>query len=175
MSSNALLFLLKRASVKMAAFTIVFLMCSTAVQAGNIDHVVVKKGELLLYLMAGAKIVRTFDISLGDNPFGHKQREGDEKTPEGQYLLDYRNPDSRFYKSIHVSYPSAQDQHKATIGNHDPGGNIFIHGLPNGFDHIGGYFEGRNWTDGCIAVNDNNHMDEIWTLVKDGTPITILP
>ncbi len=161
--------------MKIVAVTILFLVCTNAVQARDIDQVVVRKGDLRLLLMAGAEVIRNYPISLGDMPFGHKQREGDERTPEGQYLLDYRNPDSDFYKSIHVSYPNTQDQHKANIGKHDPGGNIFIHGLPNGFDHIGGYFKGRNWTDGCIAVNNNDHMDEIWTLVKDGTPIIILP
>ncbi|XOV83684.1 MAG: murein L,D-transpeptidase family protein [bacterium] len=144
-------------------------------QSAEVDHVLVKKSERQLLLMSGSTVVRSYPISLGEQPVGHKQREGDEKTPEGQYVLDWRNPDSRFYKSIRISYPNAQDQLRAEQKNQDPGGNIFIHGLPNGVNLLARTFQGRNWTDGCIAVNNNNHMDEIWQLVKDGTRITIRP
>ena len=144
-------------------------------QAEQIDQVLVHKSALQMYLLAGEEVVRSYRISLGEQPDGHKQREGDQRTPEGEYVLDWRNPDSRFYKSIRVSYPNTQDQLHADKNNLDPGGNIFIHGLPNGLGHLGRFFSDRNWTDGCIAVNDNKQMDEIWQLVKDGTPITIRP
>lgn len=154
---------------------ILLFVSSLAAQAAEIDQVIVNKGQLLMYLMSGPEVIRTYSISLGENPIGHKAREGDEKTPEGQYVLDWRNPSSRYFKSIHVSYPNIQDQKLAEINNHDPGGNIFIHGLPNGRGFLGSNFEGVNWTDGCIAVNNNDHMEEIWELVRDGTPINILP
>ncbi len=145
------------------------------VHAAEVDHVLVKKSERQLLLMSGTEVVKSYPISLGDQPIGHKQREGDEKTPEGQYVLDWRNPDSRFYKSIRISYPNDADQLRAKQRNHSPGGDIFIHGLPNGINRLARTFKGRNWTDGCIAVNNNDHMEEIWQLVKDGTRITIRP
>ena len=156
-------------------FTFLFVITTGAVHAGDIDHVLVKKSERQLFLMSGSNVVRSYPISLGEQPVGHKQREGDERTPEGQYVLDWRNPDSRFYKSIRISYPNDQDQMRAAENNHNPGGDIFIHGLPNGINLLARTFRGRNWTDGCIAVNNNAHMDEIWQLVKDGTRITIRP
>ena len=161
--------------VMKATSVILFLGWSLLSQAAEVDQVLVKKSELLMYLVSGAEVVRTYDISLGDSPIGHKTKEGDERTPEGQYVLDWRNPNSRYYKSIRISYPNTHDETHARKGNHDPGGDIFIHGLPNGFGHLSFAFEGTNWTDGCIAVNNNDHMEEIWGLIKIGTPINILP
>ena len=157
------------------ASSLLLLLLSVSIHAAEVDRVVVNKSQLRMYLMSGPQVIRTYAISLGENPVGHKEREGDEKTPEGQYVLDYRNPDSRFYKSIHVSYPNNQDLNRAKSQNLDPGGDIFIHGLPNYHDLFDAKYTGKNWTDGCIAVNDNDQMDEIWHLVKDGTPIKILP
>jgi murein L,D-transpeptidase YafK len=156
-------------------FTFMFIIAAAGAHADEIDHVLVKKSERQLFLMSGSSVVKSYPISLGEQPVGHKQREGDERTPEGQYVLDWRNPDSRFYKSIRISYPNDQDQRRAEENNHSPGGDIFIHGLPNGINLLAQTFRGRNWTDGCIAVNNNDHMDEIWQLVKDGTMITIRP
>lgn len=155
--------------------TLIFIIAAGGAHADEIDHVLVKKSERQLLLMSGSNVVKSYPISLGEQPVGHKQREGDERTPEGQYVLDWRNPDSRFYKSIRISYPNDQDQMRAEKNNHSPGGDIFIHGLPNGVKLLARTFRGRNWTDGCIAVNNNDHMDEIWQLVKDGTRITIRP
>lgn len=155
--------------------TFMFIITVAGAQADEIDHVLVKKSERQLLLMSGSNVVKSYPISLGEQPVGHKQREGDERTPEGQYVLDWRNPESRFYKSIRISYPNDQDQMRAEKNNHSPGGDIFIHGLPNGVTRLARTFRGRNWTDGCIAVNNNDHMDEIWQLVKDGTRITIRP
>ena len=143
--------------------------------AEQIDQVLVNKSELRLYLLSQGEVVRAYDISLGDNPSGHKVRQGDERTPEGDYVLDFRNENSRFYKSIRISYPNEADIRRAERGRYDPGGDIFIHGLPNRFSARTADFSGTNWTDGCIAVNDNEQMEEIWRLVELGTPIRILP
>ncbi len=140
-----------------------------------VDQVVVNKTERTLRLLSGDTVVRQYDISLGDEPTGHKTREGDEKTPEGDYLLDYRNPNSRYHKSIHISYPNSADKRQAQEGGYSPGGDIFIHGLPNGMGQMATAFTGRDWTDGCIAINNNDHMDDVWELVKNGTPIRIVP
>lgn len=97
----------------------------------DISQVLVRKSERRLYLLAGEDVVRSYRISLGDNPQGHKLYEGDERTPEGDYVLDWRNPHSDFHKSIHISYPSPRDRELAEAWGLDPGGNIMIHGLPN--------------------------------------------
>ncbi len=107
-------------------------------------------------------------VGLGREPVGAKREQGDLRTPEGDYLLDWRNPASRFYRSIHISYPNEADLAQAFARNADPGGAIFIHGTP---DRV---LLGRDWTTGCIAVS-NADMDLIWQLVPDGTPVTIRP
>ncbi len=140
----------------------------------NVSRVVVRKGERRLYLMDGEDVVRSYRISLGDNPEGHKLYEGDERTPEGDYTLDWRNAESDFYKSIHISYPSERDQELASAWGLDPGGSIMIHGLPNNVGDMAFAYTGLDWTDGCIAVT-NEEMDEIWQLVSNGTPISIHP
>jgi hypothetical protein len=140
------------------------------------DQVVVKKSERKLMLMQGGKPIREYRVALGDNPYGHKMYQGDERTPEGDYILDWRNPRSNFYKSIHVSYPNERDRLFARALGDDPGGMIMIHGLPNYLPANAALanYNRRDWTDGCIAV-DNKEMDEIWQAVRDGTPIRILP
>ncbi len=140
----------------------------------SVSKVVVRKGERRLYLMDGEEVVRSYRISLGDNPEGHKLYEGDERTPEGSYTLDWRNAESDFYKSIHISYPSQRDRELASAWGLDPGGSIMIHGLPNDAGDLAFAYAGLDWTDGCIAVN-NQEMDEIWQLVSNGTPISIHP
>lgn len=143
--------------------------------AESVDLVSVDKSDRALRLMAGDQVVKEYSISLGANPKGHKVRQGDERTPEGRYVLDWRNPQSHYFRSIHISYPNNVDRSRAAEAGYSPGGDIFIHGLPNGMDSMGASFEGRDWTDGCIAVNDNDDMWEIWTLVENGTPIEIQP
>jgi len=139
-----------------------------------ISEVLVKKAERRLYLLEGEEVIRSYRISLGDNPEGHKLYEGDERTPEGEYTLDWRNDRSDFYKSIHISYPSPRDRELAEAWGLDPGGSIMIHGLPNEAGDLAFAYVGLDWTDGCIAVT-NEAMDEIWQLVSNGTPIRILP
>jgi murein L,D-transpeptidase YafK len=140
------------------------------------EKVVVKKSERKMQLIQNGEVVREYRIALGDRPRGHKMREGDERTPEGDYILDWRNPNSRFYKSIHVSYPSARDVRFARFMGESPGGMIMIHGQPNHIRSakLKAQYRQRDWTDGCIAVQ-NHEMDEIWRSVRNGTPIRILP
>ena len=119
-------------------------------------------------------MLREFDISLGLVPNGPKQREGDFRTPEGKYVLDARNANSDFFLSIHVSYPDERDRARARAQGVDPGGQIMIHGLPNGRSWMGKEHIKKDWTEGCIAVT-NEEIQEIWQLVDDGTPIEIKP
>jgi murein L,D-transpeptidase YafK len=118
--------------------------------------------------------VRTYRIALGGHPEGHKRQEGDSRTPEGIYVIDARNPESRFHLSLRISYPNAEDRRRAASRGVSPGGDIFIHGLPNGDGDASRAYAGRDWTDGCIAVT-NAEIREIWAMVKEGTPIEIRP
>jgi murein L,D-transpeptidase YafK len=138
------------------------------------DYVVVSKKERSLTLMSQGRIVKTYKVALGSVPVGPKSKQGDHMTPEGKYILDRRNPQSRFYRSIHISYPNEQDREHARQLGIAPGGDIFVHGLPNGFGWLGASHRLKDWTDGCIAVT-NVEMDEIWQSVPDGTPIEIKP
>ena len=143
----------------------------------RIDKVVVYKGERRLELWHKAERVKSYRISLGQNPIGHKQREGDSRTPEGDYTIDWRNPKSRFHKSLHISYPNAEDKARARAKGVSPGGDIMIHGLPNSMDDNhpdAELMSQHDWTDGCIAVK-NRDIEEIWKAVPDGTPITLYP
>ena len=132
----------------------------------------VSKSKHLMMLMKGEQVLKRYRISLGRNPQGHKVQAGDAKTPEGEYVLDWRNPKSKYHRSIHISYPNEQDAANAMKLGVTPGGNIMIHGLPNGMAWLGGVHAFIDWTNGCIAVT-NEEMEEIWSLVADGTPIRI--
>lgn len=138
------------------------------------DHVLVLKKERTLQLVSHGKVIHSYRIALGGNPVGPKTMQGDHKTPEGDYVLDRRNAHSRFYKAIHISYPNAQDRASASKKGVSAGGDVFIHGLPNGYAWIGTSHRLKDWTDGCIAVTDEE-MDQIWQSVADGTPIAIRP
>jgi murein L,D-transpeptidase YafK len=162
----------------LAAF-LVFALCGMGAaqalsNALRADRVLVLKQERTLRLMSAGKVIKTYKIALGENPLGPKTRQGDHKTPEGTYILDSRNLHSQFYKSIHISYPNAQDRAAARKQGVSPGGDVFIHGLPNGYGWIGKEHRMKDWTDGCIAVTDQE-MDEIWRAVPNGTPIEIRP
>lgn len=138
------------------------------------DMVLVYKGRRVMYLMRDGNVIRSYHVALGRNPFGHKNQEGDGRTPEGGYLIDWRNQNSDFHLSLHISYPRPQDYTSASAAGKDPGGAIMIHGLPNGrtADQVG--HPRFDWTNGCIAVS-NEEIEEIWQLVDDGTAIFILP
>jgi len=138
-----------------------------------IDKVLVDKSKRTLQLLSNDKVITSYPIALGDSPAGHKQQQGDERTPVGSYKLDYKNEKSKFYRSIHISYPNAADKARAKKLGVSPGGDIMIHGQKNGFGHLASVTQQRNWTDGCIAVT-NDEMDQIMEAVEIGTPIEIV-
>jgi murein L,D-transpeptidase YafK len=164
----------------------VLLLCATLCLSGlaappntlpnsrRVDRVIVLKKDRTLQLLRDGKIVKTYRIALGSSPEGPKRQLGDHKTPEGTYLLDWRNPHSQFYKALHISYPSAADREQARKRGVSPGGDVFLHGLPKAYAWVGASHRLHDWTDGCIAVT-NEEIDEIWNLVSDGTPIEIRP
>lgn len=147
--------------------------CSSPPRA---DLVVVEKSQNKMYLIDNGEILKEYKISLGKNPIGDKIQRGDMRTPEGRYLLDYKNYHSKFYRSLNISYPNELDIAEARARGVDPGDDIVIHGLPNGVrdSDIKGEMYPLNWTEGCIAVR-NYEMDEIWQLVDVDTPIEIRP
>ena len=136
--------------------------------------VVVEKSARRMTLLRDGQVLKTFAVALGGAPRGHKQQEGDGRTPEGDYSIDSKNPRSHFHLALHISYPDADDRVRAAGRGVPPGGDIMIHGLPNGLGWLGALHLLRDWTDGCIAVTDPE-IEEIWTLVDTGTPIQIRP
>jgi murein L,D-transpeptidase YafK len=138
------------------------------------DRVLVDKSDRTLTLLSGGRALKSYTVSLGGAPSGHKRQEGDERTPEGVYLLDYRNPNSSAHRSLHVSYPNPADQARARARGVPPGGFIMVHGIRDGLGWLGRMHRWVDWTDGCVAVA-NWEMDEIWRAVPDGTPIEIRP
>lgn len=165
-------------------YVLCFICFSLAINAENYqyasgllpkaDKIVVYKKKRKMTLFRDGKEIKSYRISLGDRPVGHKQKEGDEKTPEGSYMIDWRNPNSSYYLSLHISYPNKEDKARARKLNVSPGGNIMIHGQPNWLSWVQYLGLGNDWTDGCIAVT-NVEMDEIWNSVDNGTPIYIYP
>ena len=136
-----------------------------------VAHVLVSKADRTIALYSRGALVRMIaDIQLGDVPAGHKRFQGDERTPEGRYVIDYANPQSAYYLSLHISYPDAGDEAYARARGRSPGGAIFIHGQPAGMARR---MRG-DWTDGCIAVS-NDEIEYLWKTVPDGTMIDILP
>jgi murein L,D-transpeptidase YafK len=146
-------------------------VCATQQKA---DLVRVVKSESRLYLIRDDQVFASYNVVFGANPKGHKEREGDERTPEGRYYLTYKNPGSAFYLSIHVSYPNADDRAHARELGVDPGGDIMIHGQKNGKEWLSRFSRFVNWTDGCIALS-NSDMDEVWDAIDAGIPIEIEP
>ncbi len=162
----------KVARILLRVAATLFLAPLVLANTAPVDHIVVDKSDRILLLKARGKVVRTYrGIKLGDAPLGHKQFEGDEKTPEGVYRINGRNAGSRYHLSLRVSYPNAADRAFAAKAGKSPGSDIFIHGQPNGslLNEIP-----RDWTDGCIALS-NESINEIWRLVPNGTKVTILP
>ncbi len=150
------------------------LAAGQTLSSAKVDYVMVKKKERTLVLMSQGKVLKTYKVALGGDPVGAKTRQGDHKTPEGVYRLDRRNAQSKFYKSIHISYPDAKDNARARKLGVSPGGDVYVHGLPNGYKWVGASHRLKDWTDGCVAVTDEE-IDEIWRMVPDGTPIEIKP
>ena len=139
-----------------------------------IDRILVVKSERKLYLLNAGNIVRSFDIALGLVPGGHKQREGDFRTPEGVYYVEAKNANSDYFLSLKISYPNERDRARARAQGVDPGGQIMIHGLPNEPKFPESRYRGWDWTDGCIAVS-NSDMVDLWLMTSIATPIEIRP
>ena len=135
------------------------------------DFILIDKSERTLWVYQGANVIRTYrGLQFGDRPIGHKQFEGDERTPEGRYTITYGNRESSYFLSLYIDYPNAADRAYAQARGRSAGGLIFIHGQPNGLPNdrrVPG-----DWTDGCIALT-NTEIAELWSLVPDGTPIEI--
>ena len=141
------------------------------------DKVIVKKSTRMLYLSSNGSIFKRYHISLGISPEGAKEIEGDMKTPEGLYVLDWRQKSKMYNRSIHISYPNEADKARAKEIGYPAGGMIMIHGTPNdwGLSPIGDWMPMLlDWTEGCIALS-NEDMEEVWNLTQNGTPIFILP
>jgi murein L,D-transpeptidase YafK len=137
------------------------------------DRILVEKSQRRMTLFRNGSVLREYSISLGGSPTGDKERGGDSRTPTGRYVVDFKNETSRFYLSLRISYPDAADREQAAARGVPPGGDIMIHGLPNGFALLGPVLGLMDWTDGCIAVG-NDEIEEIWSLAAVGTAIEIM-
>ncbi|AFY01711.1 L,D-transpeptidase family protein [Bdellovibrio bacteriovorus] len=140
----------------------------------KVERIVVSKDRKELYLISGDTLLKVYPVAFGRNPVGHKQFEGDNKTPEGLYSIDYKNPQSQYTKALHVSYPNKADTEFAKAQGKSAGGDIMIHGLPSE-ERKGqavGLIHPMNWTQGCVAVT-NPEIEEIYSLVKEKTLVEI--
>ncbi len=146
----------------------------SAAPAQTVDRVVVLKSARTMSLYSHNKLLKEYKIALGGSPVGPKQKMGDHKTPEGTYIIDAKNAHSQYHLSLHVSYPNAADRERAKQMKASPGGDIMIHGLPPKFHNVGALHRQWDWTDGCIAVTDEE-IEEIWPMVPVGTKVEILP
>lgn len=151
---------------------LLFLLLVSPMTLAKVNLVFVDKSERKMVLYENDKAVRSYHIALGGSPEGHKQQEGDQRTPEGTYVLDYINEQSSYYRSMHVSYPNEADKQKAKELGVSPGGFIMVHGQPNGLGWMHPVRQAMDWTDGCIAIT-NEEMDEFLELVEVGTKIRI--
>jgi len=147
---------------------------AVVIPKGPADRILIEKNERRLTLFAKGKMLKTYKIALGGNPDGPKERQGDNKTPEGTYSIDSRNRGSRYHLSLHISYPNAKDRKRAKQLGVSPGGDIMIHGIKNGFSWAGDLHTGVDWTKGCIAVTDEE-IEEIEKVAPNGTIVEIRP
>lgn len=146
----------------------------TAQLRAVVDEVVVYKHDHKLILLSRGKQLKSYRVALGGVAVGPKTQQGDHRTPEGLYVLDSRNPNSQYYKAFHISYPNSKDIATAKKLGVSPGGDIMLHGLPKKYAWVGKAHATHDWTDGCIAVS-NEEMDELWKLIPVGTRIQIKP
>jgi murein L,D-transpeptidase YafK len=146
----------------------------SAQTAMRVDRIVVEKIKRTLTLMDGRKALKTYKVALGGQSVGAKDRQGDHKTPEGIYSVDAKNPNSQFYKALHLSYPNPADRANARKLGVSPGGDVEIHGLGAKWGWLGAKHRLTDWTDGCVALT-NEEIDEIYPLVKVGTTVEIRP
>ncbi len=141
---------------------------------GEVDKIVVHKQARKLLLFHKGKLIKSYPISLGTNAIGHKTKEGDSKTPEGEYEIDWKHPNSSYYLALRISYPNAKDRLNAKEKGVSPGGDIMIHGMPNGLGFLYPLLKNYDWTEGCIAVS-NAAMEELVSAINIKTPIIIKP
>ncbi len=145
---------------------------SVTILTGPADRILIEKKERRLTLFSKGKVLKTYQIALGGNPNGPKERQGDNKTPEGTYVIDSRNKNSRYHLSLHISYPNEKDKKRAKELGVSPGGDIMIHGIKNGLSWVGDMHTEVDWTKGCIAVTDEE-IEEINRVVPLGTIVEI--
>ncbi len=143
-------------------------------QGVTADRILVRKSARTLELYRDDVLLKRYSISLGLQPVGAKHREGDRRTPEGRYRIDFRKADSGYHRALHISYPSRADRARAVRDGLAPGGAVMIHGMRNGFGWIGRMHRWFDWTHGCVAMT-NAELDELWRAVPDGTPIRLVP
>ncbi len=155
-------------------FGTIVLLGAPAPEQHQADHILIVKSKRSMTLMRGAQILKTYSVALGTVPRGAKEKQGDHKTPEGNYVIDAKNAYSRFHLALHISYPTATDRARAKKLGVNPGGDIMIHGLESRFAFLGALHRQTDWTDGCIAVT-NPEIEEIWRLVPVGTTVEIKP
>src|SRR5436305_1931713 len=139
-----------------------------------IDRIVVDKAARRLLVFRNGQMLKSYHVALGEQPGGAKQQEGDMRTPEGVYQIDYRNPHSDYHLALHISYPSPNDVARAAARGVSAGSDIMIHGLPNGHSSMSAVYRQKDWTAGCIAVTDEE-IEELWRIAPDGTAIEIRP
>jgi tetratricopeptide (TPR) repeat protein len=144
------------------------------ISQGPADKILIEKKDRRLTLFSNGNVIKTYKIALGANPEGSKEMQGDNKTPEGSYIIDSRNRDSRYHLSLHISYPNEEDKRRAKRNGVSPGGDIMIHGLINGYSWVGEAHTAFDWTKGCIAVTDEE-IEEIDKLAPNGTVVEIRP
>lgn len=145
-----------------------------ALRKGAADRILIEKKERRLTLLSKGKVLKSYQIALGGDPSGPKERQGDNKTPEGTYVIDSRNKNSRYHRSLHISYPNEKDKKRAKELGVSPGGDIMIHGIKNGMSWVGDLHTDVDWTKGCIAVTDEE-IEEIDKLAPNGTIVEIRP
>ena len=165
--------------MRSAAIAAILLMVCTiqanaASLAQTVTYITVDKADRKLATWHGKKLIKTYRIALGGNPLGHKEQEGDSRTPEGRYIIDRKNPKSAFYLSLHISYPNRADIASARSRGVSPGGDVMIHGTPGALSAVNTLGMYVDWTAGCVAVS-NTEIEELFKSVKVGTPILIRP
>ncbi len=161
-------------SVQVATVGLLAVLCLASTPQPKVQRVLVLKKDHKLLLLDGDTVVKAYSVALGRGGLSAKQQQGDHKTPEGIYQIDRRKQNSRFHRALHISYPNEIDRERARKLGVSPGGDIMIHGITNGLGWLGSLHRAIDWTDGCIAVTDAE-IEEIWSLVPDGTPIEIRP
>ena len=138
------------------------------------DTILIVKHERKLYLLRDNNLLASYRIALGLSPTGAKEHQWDFRTPEGSYVIDFRREHSHYFKALHISYPSREDLKRSTAQHLHPGGDIFIHGEPNQPSKPAAYYRTRDWTNGCIALSDED-LQEVWDLTEGQTSVVIVP